>query len=68
MKQYKTLEQIAAELMHGCPSESREDHETIADAIRGGVLLIDILGMPEVNRWPETCAWLISKFKTLDAD
>ena len=68
MDKYDMLEAIAEELMRECPNESLEDHEAVADAIRGGVLLIDILGMPEVNRWPETCAWLISKFKTLDAD
>lgn len=67
-QQIQTRAEIADELMRNCPSETLEDHEAIADAICGGVSLTDLLEMPEVNRWPETCLWLINQFKTIDAD
>lgn len=53
--------QIAAELLRGCPDESRADHEVIAQALRRGDSVSDILAMREVNDWPETYVWLRSE-------
>jgi len=51
-------EQLANELLHGCPDAALIDHERIADAIMSGNSLDDILQLPELQRWPETYAWL----------
>ncbi len=49
---------IADELLRGCPDESLADHEVIAKALRRGDSKEQILGMPELDNWPETYAWL----------
>jgi hypothetical protein len=54
---------IAAELLDGCPEESLSDHQAIADAIRRGDTLEDILDMPEIDRWPETHVWIKTQFE-----
>jgi hypothetical protein len=59
-RRHMNREQIATELMKGCPTESREDHEAIAEAVRAGESVESILKMDEVDRWPETYAWLKS--------
>lgn len=53
---------IAAELMRDCPAESRVDHAIIANAIRLGATLDQLLAMPETNRWPETYRWMKNEF------
>jgi len=53
--------QMAAELMSGCPDESRPDHEAIVAALLRGDSAAEILAMPEADRWPETYAWLKSE-------
>lgn len=50
--------QIAAELLRGCPEESLEDHEAIAAALRRGDSAAQMLSMPETYNWPETYVWL----------
>ncbi len=50
--------ELATELMSGCPAESRDDHQAIADAITRGDNADAIMRMPELDRWPETYAWL----------
>ena len=50
--------EIAAQLLEGCPEESRNDHEEIARAIRIGTSVDAIMAMPEVDRWPDTYCWL----------
>lgn len=50
--------QIADELLRGCPEESLEDHQNIAAAIRDGEPAEQILAMAETNNWPETYVWL----------
>jgi hypothetical protein len=56
---------IADELMRGVPKESEQDHQAIADAIRGGKHIDHILAMPEANRWPETHWWLSTQKDSL---
>jgi hypothetical protein len=50
--------QIANELLEGCPDEARIDHIILATAIRAGAPKATILAMPEADRWPETYFWL----------
>lgn len=50
--------EIAAELLRGVPTESRDDHEVIAAAIRAGQAWDIVLAMGETQRWPETYAWI----------
>lgn len=50
--------QIAEELLRGCPEECLEDHEAIAEALRRGDSTEQILQMRETNDWPETYVWL----------
>jgi hypothetical protein len=49
---------LAKELLLGVPDESRADHEAIAAALVRGDSAEEILGMPEVDYWPETYSWL----------
>lgn len=51
-------DEIAAQLLDGCPDDCRADHETIAAAIRRGDTWAEILSMPETDRWPDTYTWL----------
>ncbi len=60
-----TRDSIAGELMQGCPEEGREDHETVAQAILLGWGIDSIMGMEELNRWPETYSWLRGEFQTM---
>ena len=61
MDQKMNRKQIAAELMHGVPDESRDDHQKIAYAILAGETVEKILEMRETNDWPSTYAWLKTK-------
>lgn len=61
-------DEIADELMRGCPDESFDDHEAIAEAIRNGVELEDLLKMPELDRWPDTYSWVLSELEKLGED
>ena len=52
---------LADELMVGCPEDDPEmfsDHLAIADAIRRGDPVDTILGMSEIDRWPDTYVWV----------
>ncbi len=49
---------LAVELMDGCPDESFEDHQSIADAIMRGDGHDDILDMAVLQYWPDTYVWL----------
>jgi hypothetical protein len=51
---------LADELLRDCPDESLQDHEAVAAAIRRGESRDRILRLPELNRWPETWAWVKS--------
>ena len=51
-------EQIAIELMEGCPRESLLDHQKIADMIIMGKPIDEILNLPEMDSWPETYVWV----------
>ena len=55
--------EIAAELLRGCPAESL----AIAAALRRGDAAEAILAMPEVNHWPETYVWLKAELTILAA-
>ena len=68
----KTRTQIADELMTGCDHDEDwgqderkpwTDHETIAEAIRGGTPKCDILNMSEMESWPETYEWVKNELK-----
>jgi hypothetical protein len=49
---------IAYELMLGCPDESFLDHEKIADAIKSGLFFDDICSTTDIDKWPDTYAWV----------
>lgn len=51
-------DELADEILCGCPDEAMADHEAIAAALRRGDSAEAILGMPEVAAWPETYVWL----------
>lgn len=53
--------ELVTELLHDCPIELLDAHETIADAIRSGHELTAILAMPEMQLCPETYYWLSTK-------
>jgi hypothetical protein len=57
---------IATELMRGCPEESLDDHETIADAIRNGMSIGELVSIPEMLRYPETYRWVVSQIESLE--
>lgn len=52
---------IADELLRGCPGESLSDNEIIAKSLRRGDSKEQILGMSELDNWPETYKWLKSE-------
>jgi hypothetical protein len=69
----KTRNQIAEELMSGCQTDEEwgederkpwTDHETIAEAIRDGMAIDEILNMPEMESWPETYVWVKNELKS----
>jgi hypothetical protein len=49
---------IAQQLLDSCPDECLEDHAIVAQAIRDGHKMEDILKMRELRGWPETYHWL----------
>jgi hypothetical protein len=53
-----TRAELASELLRDCPSESLTDHQRLADLIRDGASLDELLNTPEADRWPETYRWL----------
>jgi len=57
--------EIAQELLDGCPADELPDHEAIAAAIMNGEPIERILGMVEVDRWPETYVYLKSVAQNL---
>jgi hypothetical protein len=57
----KTRNEIADELLNGCPGESLADHTIIADAIRSDKSIDEILNMSETCRWPDTYSWISSE-------
>lgn len=52
-----THSQIARELLQTC-TISFPDYSMVATALHRGEGREDILGMPEVHRWPEAYQWL----------
>lgn len=56
-----TRNELATELLRGCPAELLDVHETIADAVRSGDELATILAMPEMQLCSETYYWLSTK-------
>ena len=53
---------LAKTILHGCPAGGAVDHQTIADAIRNGLRLKDLLQLPAVDAWPETAFFLKRQF------
>jgi len=49
---------IADELMFGCPDESFNDHQKIADAIRSGMSFDEICEKTNIDEWTETYVWV----------
>jgi hypothetical protein len=49
-------QEIAVEMMTGCPSEAMDDHRAIHDAILSGVPWYDVLDLAAY--WPDTYVWL----------
>ena len=58
MSRTKTRNEIATELLDGCPQESLADHTVLAERLRWSEHPDTILASPEANRWPETYTWL----------
>lgn len=53
-----TREQIATELLRDCPKDALDDHIAIAEAVRSGESIQEILEMDSLDNWPETYSWL----------
>ncbi len=56
----RTRNEIADDILNGltgCPDAEITDHEKIAEAVRDGMSLDDLLEMDELNHWPETYVW-----------
>jgi hypothetical protein len=60
---YVAAATLANELMQGVSIDAREDHEAIAEALRRGDTAQEILGMAELDRWPETYSWLRNEIR-----
>jgi hypothetical protein len=50
--------QLAAELLEGCPADSLDDHQAVAAALLRGDSNEQVLGMDQLDAWPETYSWL----------
>lgn len=62
MNQIK-LNELAAEMMNGCPEENRAEHEIIAAALRAGDVDGALMGAGE--SLPETYTWLKSEIAAI---
>jgi len=58
MEKTKNRKRIAAELLLGCPEESRRDHVYLAELLLGEICAHKILDSEAARRWPETLFWL----------
>jgi hypothetical protein len=54
-------EELARELLENCPAAWQADYCKIADALKQGQSVTDILNMAEVHRLPGTYAWLAER-------
>ena len=54
-------EELAYELLMTCPPAWQRDYYKIAQALREGHSIVDILNMAEVIRLPGTYAWLAER-------
>ena len=57
----KRREELARELLVGCPPAGHIDYCKIAEALTRGHSCAEILNMAEVFRWPGTYAWLAER-------
>lgn len=70
----KTRDEIADELLEGCPDTEpdadgrteQSDHETVAEAIRSGQSWEQIEQMEELNSWPESYIWVKRELSEID--
>jgi hypothetical protein len=58
-----TRDEMATELLRGCPDESSNDHETCAVQIRQGCTLTQ--AQATVDNWPMTYSWLADHWADL---